>query len=340
MKPMFRHLVFVFFIVPLSGCSSAIYKMAGNSAANFGQDVMLPYLLTTNDTAIACNAGEALPIAILPLEQYNHDLTKLAVLTHMVSGICAENRALEAELDYLRLAREQRIEAAQDARIRAKRWHSLAAKRQYQSYLSLISVYGELGNECPELDNEHDELIWMLGTATALQAILSDVHGGMQADVPHSIAPRAERAIACLDDPARNKRWWGMPRSIRAVLWVTVPGLSPEGIDPWEEMRLSSQLGIEEGVRTSHALMAIASYNASRHNELKDIIRQHALTSKTFKVNTTYKLFDSIATDMIIALSDRLWTEQTGHRTPHGRLGSFWDDEATLIDIDINIDDL
>ena len=39
------------------------------------------------------------------------------------------------------------------------------------------------------------------------------------------------------------------------------------------------------------------------------------------------------------AISDRLWTEATGKRTPLGKAGSFWDDPAKVLD-SIDIDDL
>jgi len=38
-----------------------------------------------------------------------------------------------------------------------------------------------------------------------------------------------------------------------------------------------------------------------------------------------------------LELSDRLWTENTGHRTPIGEYGSFWDDKKEEVKLDQNL---
>jgi hypothetical protein len=51
---------------------------------------------------------------------------------------------------------------------------------------------------------------------------------------------------------------------------------------------------------------------------------------------------DIMATRQIMAVSDRLWTEATGARTPVGGLGTFWDDarkQAPSLDIDDLLED-
>ena len=68
----------------------------------------------------------------------------------------------------------------------------------------------------------------------------------------------------------------------------------------------------------------------------KHIIRQFALAKAQFPENQTYKILNKVATLQIQAISDRLWTEATGKRTPMGKLGTFWDDRNEAIDtIDI-----
>ena len=46
-----------------------------------------------------------------------------------------------------------------------------------------------------------------------------------------------------------------------------------------------------------------------------------------------------MATDMNVAVSDRLWVENTGHRTPMGQLGTFWDDQKEEVET-MDLDDL
>lgn len=52
------------------------------------------------------------------------DPAKLAVFMYVAAGLCAEERALENELRYLRASRANMIEEAQDARINQKRLRS------------------------------------------------------------------------------------------------------------------------------------------------------------------------------------------------------------------------
>ena len=46
---------------------------------------------------------------------------------YSAAGICAEQKALEAELRYLRASKVNQVTEAQDARIEQKRWAALAA---------------------------------------------------------------------------------------------------------------------------------------------------------------------------------------------------------------------
>ena len=49
-------------------------------------------------------------------------------------------------------------------------------------------------------------------------------------------------------------------------------------------------------------------------------------------------MIDAIAEILVTGLSDRLWTENTGKRTPLNGLGTFWDDASS--EPKMNIDDL
>jgi hypothetical protein len=61
----------------------------------------------------------------------------MAVLLYTSAGICAENKALEAELRYLRASKAGQVSEAQDARIEQKRWAGIAADhlRQEQTLI-------------------------------------------------------------------------------------------------------------------------------------------------------------------------------------------------------------
>ena len=81
----------------------------------------------------------------------------------------------------------------------------------------------------------------------------------------------------------------------------------------------------------------MAAYGNGDKEMTKAIIRDFAASSKTAKLDPNFKMMDAMAAQMIIGMSDRLWTEATGTRTPMGELGTFWDDKPKSAG---NIDDL
>lgn len=330
-----------FGIVLLSGCSAAIYKVTGDTMTNIGEDVMVPYLLTTDDSKIACASGEALTPLLLSFSTVTTPPDQLEVLLGLVGGTCATQRAFQHELEYIRFSGEKRISQAKDSRIQSKRWHAIAAARYYHSYQALVRALGEPGEECPLFDNDFEQLIWMLGAISGLQAALSDVQADMAVGVPFNVAPKAERGAACLDDPKHNKQWWGLPKAIRTALWTIVPGVTPEGTDAWAELAKARHMGMEEGVRLASALDALVSYNDSNNGRVREILREHANSVKSTASNREYRMMDIMAADILMELSDRMWTQATGTRTPIGAYGTFWDDKKKEVRLDQNLlDDL
>jgi hypothetical protein len=69
------------------------------------------------------------------------------------------------------------------------------------------------------------------------------------------------------------------------------------------------------------------------------VIREHAESVQNTPANEDWRFVDAMATDMIVAVSDRLWVENTGHRTPMGQLGTFWDDQREEVET-MDLDDL
>ena len=85
------------------------------------------------------------------------------------------------------------------------------------------------------------------------------------------------------------------------------------------------------------AIWALAAYGSGDKELTKNIIRDFAAAGRTAKIDPNFKMMDAMAEQMILAMSDRLWTEATGTRTPMGGLGTFWDDKPKSAG---NIDDL
>jgi hypothetical protein len=120
--------------------------------------------------------------------------------------------------------------------------------------------------------------------------------------------------------------------ALRATVWAMIPGAQPAGEDPFVRLDIADEQGEEAGVRISHVFHAIAAQNKSDNERLRSVIRSHAEAIEETPSNEQWQLIDAMATQMIVAISDRLWMENTGHRTPMGQLGSFWDDEKEAVE--------
>lgn len=316
-----------------SGCSP--YKIAGDQMIKFSKNEMVPYLLTYDDTQMGCASGEALTPLLMTFEAVGSNPNQLAIMVYTAAGMCAEQDALDNELRYLRAVQQGNITEAQDARIAQKRAHALAAKRQYISYQRFVAYYGEpAAGKCPKkLNSDFDQLMFLIGLVSGVQAALNDAQSDQAVGVPRDIAAKVERLAACVD----SNKWWGLPQGIRAALWNTLPMIAPAGAKPMETLARVAKQGERQGVRLGHAMWALAAYGNGDKEMVKNIIRDFAAAGKTAKIDPNFKMLDAMAEVMILATSDRLWTEATGTRTPMGGLGTFWDDKPKSAG---NIDDL
>ncbi len=321
-------------ILALSGCSTIIYKMVGRVAINLGEDIATPYMLSIDDIALACDSAKALNPLLLSFGRVTISPDELETLLGLVGGNCAAKKAFELDLDYSRYVQNGQVSLAKDARIMSKRMYGLAAKRFYGAYLAMTRAIGEPGEECPDYDDDLDELVWLLGSLSAALASMSDIQADMAAGVPLNLAPKIERGLACMDNDHYNNKWWGLPKGGRAVLWVIVPGIVPEGVDHCEQINIKKKMGDEQGVRVGYAMDAIAAYNANDFERIRTIIKAHAESLKTNPSSNDYRMVDAIAADLLLDLSDRMWTEETGSRTPFGGYGTFWDDSKESIEVD------
>lgn len=317
-----------------TGCSMA-YKIAGGQIMRFGEKEMVPYLLAYDDTPMACAAGEALTPLLMTFEAVGSDPNQLAIMVFTAAGLCAEADALKEELRYLRAVQQQNIPEAQDARISQKRSHELASRRQYIAYQRFVQHYGEMPKgKCPKnLDNDFDELMYIVGILAGVQAVLNDTQSDQAVNVPRDIAAKVERMAVCVD----SKKWWGVPQGLRAALWSILPMLAPEGAKPMETLAQVAKQGERSGVRLGHAIWGLVALGNGDKALAKNIIRDFANAGRTTKTDPNFKMLDAMAVQMVLAMSDRLWTEATGTRTPMGGLGTFWDDKPKSAG---NIDDL
>ena len=314
----------------LHGCT-VVYKGTGDVLVSYSKNEMVPHLLGYRDVGMACATGESLTPLLMSFGEVGSKPQKLAPLVYVTAAVCAEGQALEAELRYLQALKQGDSVAAQDARIQQKTHAEQAARRLYAAYRYTVQVYGEPREDsCPRLRSDFDEMVWMVGLIAGVQALLNDATAETAVGIPRDVAAKVERGAACLD----SDKWWGVPMATRAALWNILPMLAPTDADAWQAMEQASATGMERGVRLASALHVISAYSVDNDAQLRDAIRRFARHEG--KLDADYALLDTIAGELILGVSHRMWMNATGHRTPFRGLGSFWDDrnDSSVIDID------
>lgn len=303
---------------------------AGKILVGFVEDHAVPYVLKTDDVAMGCVMSEALTLLIPSLDQMNASPYKLAVMFDFLSGSCAEFKAREEELRYIRAIHVKNVTEAQDARILQKRFLNLAARRQLKGYLNLELAFPEMpGNMCPEFTSWNDEFYWLVGLMDGLQAVLNDLASEGSAKVPLDISLKVGRGASCLD----NKRWWGLPDAIQAAIWISFPGHKPVAIEPLSLLDQAVETGLQQGMRISQVIAAKIHIGLGNSERVKEIIRSNVQTRSKVSANPDFLFLDQVANIQLQAISDYMWTEATGKRTPIGGLGTFWDDPKSTEDI-------
>jgi hypothetical protein len=306
-----------------------VIKSTGKVLVWFIEDHAIPYVLQTDDVEMGCVMAEASALLVPSLAQINAAPYKLAVVFNFLSGSCAEFKAWEEELRYLRAIHATNVAEAQDARIAQKRFLNLAARRQLKGYRNLEFAYTEVpGGDCPEFAAEDEEFFWLVGLMNGLQAVLNDLASEGGAKVPLDISLKVGRGAACLN----NEKWWGLPKAIQAAIWVSFPGYKPKATDPLEVLEQAVQTGLQQGMRTVQVIAAKIYIGLGDIDRVKEVIRNNAAARNDLAANPKFLFLDAVATIQLQAISDQLWTEAKGKRTPIGGLGGFWDDSQSTVD--------
>jgi len=318
----------------LSTCS-LVHKKTGDVLISFAEDETVPYVLASNDLDLGCTMSKAFAPFIISFSRVTTPPDELAIMLYLLAGSCSEAMAWEEELRYLRAVYSKNILEAQDARIAQKRFLNQAARRQLAGYNSLVSAIAEPGGECPVFISDNAKLYWLIGLLDGLQAMLNDLASEGSANVPLDIASKVGRGASCLD----NEQWWGLPKAIQAAIWVTIPANKPADVDPLKILDESVQIGLQQGVLITQVLAAQIQMGLGHTDQVKTIIRRHLETKTQTPKASTFRLLNEFTTLQLQAISDRLWTEATGKRTPISGLGTFWDDPKKAVNT-INIDDM
>jgi hypothetical protein len=299
-----------------SGC---LYKATGNVMSGYAAEHMVPYMMASDDVNMACQTGVSMGSFLMSFERVTNPPDRAALVTLLSAAMCSEAQAWEAELRRLRAAHEGRAAEAQDALIEEKRAHLVSAKRYYAAFLRLNALTGPVGQgACPKLEQD-DEVLYLLGLSSGVLAVLHDKAADGAAGVPTDIPAAVERASSCL----ANERWWGVPSALKAAIWVAAPPLKPADKDPWAELAQAAKRGEDSNVRLASAFQVQTAVTAGRSDDARKIIAAFAAVLQAKPADPKWRLLDAYGASMILHESDKIWTEETGHRTPSGKLGTF-----------------
>ncbi len=320
----------------MTGCATVERSMT-NTALHLIEERISPEFQKIDDVNMGCSSTVALMPLMAGMRGFYGDPNLMESVLLTGAAVCSDAQATEEELRYMRAQREKRSDEALDARIAQKRWLEISARRQYASFERMrkhiereYSV--KYGEKCPGFKREIDELDYLLGTIAGLQAIQNDIASQQAVGVPTDIPPKVGAAMECLS----NEKWWGAPLALKAVVWSSVPGAS-EGKDVKGAFDKAMMLGEVKGVRLAHVMAAISAQSADDKDRLKAIIRRFA-SVKDYHPNKEYRFLDEISASLILGVSDRLWTQNAGTRTPTASLGKFWDDSTASADVDNFLD--
>jgi hypothetical protein len=86
-------------------------------------------------------------------------------------------------------------------------------------------------------------------------------------------------------------------------------------------------LAESQGVRLPHVMAAVAAQSTDDKARLREVLKRFTSTPN-FAPSKPYRLIDAIAEAQMLNISDRLWTQNAGTRTPLSSLGKFWDDKV------------
>lgn len=323
----------------LAGCGiHPIYTPTGMVLSSYAEGEATPYVLEMQDVGMACSLGQSLDPLLYSFKRVKADPEMTGSLLQVLAGICAEKVAVEEELRFLRAQYKDDLTEMRDARNNMQRKYGVTAERRLSAFNRGMSAFRfdagadpEEELDCPCYRNDQDELTFMMALLSGAQAVLDDAKAGGRAGVSRSLAPKVERAAACLD----SEKWGGLPGNIQAVIWVLLPDTAPDDdVDPWAVMKANREVAIASGMRTAMALELVMAENVGRTETVAEVLAFLAESEERFVVRPEYRLVDLVGMEVAMYVSDRIWTDRYGYRTPDNRFGRISDEPEQKESID------
>ena len=305
------------------GCS--VHQITGDTMTGYTRQHLIPYLMEHGSLDSACGLGLSMGGFLNSFERVTTSPHHAAIPTLISASSCFEEEAWQAELRYLRAIGKAQVSEATDARIAEQIAHRKAAESLYTAYQRTHALFPTEGGACPVLETDEEQILWLLGNIGGVQAVQHDGAAGRLVEVPLDVPVKAMRAMSCLD----NQKWWGMPQATQAAVWIIVPG-SSEGfedstgkpVEPFSVLEASLKIAQASEIRSAFAIAAMVFENVGKTKELKATISRYAQITAGAKKHTK-QLLELVARRQLYAASDRIWTNQSGHRTPLKQFGQF-----------------
>ncbi|TVQ93611.1 MAG: hypothetical protein EA397_03995 [Deltaproteobacteria bacterium] len=288
----------------LGGCSKAIDNFMVHKPIK--QAMLIP------DLPMVCQSASA-NVSMAAGAHIRKPPRRALAILETTAAACSEREAMAHQIDAERawatLDGPQRVAEVTDARERERRARATTAGRLNRAYGHVEARFGTIGESCPKMRNEEDELTYLLGLIAGAGALLQDQASGGSQGVTTDRLQHVARGAACLDD----HRWWHVPSALRAGTWASVPGTAPEGVDPWDALDRAAASGEEQGMLVARAIQAQLAANAGRTEIVERALTKAYASSEPAVAE--YLMLDVNARAILQHQLDLLWVKARGHRS-------------------------
>lgn len=310
-----------------SACS--VHQLIGKQVNHFSTENVLPVIMASDDIPTVCHANETNIPLLMSFTKFGVDNHMLLAMGYSGAATCIDIEAHEKQVWSALAERQGLVNMAQDARIAQQLLNKDAGKRQLRAYQHTVDYFKnkynyELGEgNCPKLKQDNEQLLLIVGATAALQALKNDVASGRLVNFDMAVPAKIGRAMSCLD----NEKWWGEPQAIQAGLKVILPKDAAEEQQAWQELQDATDIGLQTGVRLTHATYAAIASIKGRDDYLRDALKRFEAIPPAI-LNQQYALLNTIAALQVRQVANLYWVKNTGHRAPTEEFSKFWDEKT------------
>ena len=113
----------------------------------------------------------------------------------------------------------------------------------------------------------------------------------------------------------------------QAGLKVILPKDAAEEQQAWQELQDATDIGLQTGVRLTHATYAAIASIKGRDDYLRDALKRFEAIPSAI-LNQQYALLNTIAALQVRQVANLYWVKNTGHRAPTEEFSKFWDEKT------------